>query len=93
MPELGERRKCYLCRSRLMFSMELLATTLAEDSFLGKGTLAITQIESTARQPERRAGLQLYHHRRLTLGETEAKALAEIEGIITREAVRRKCRS
>jgi putative selenium metabolism hydrolase len=86
-PENGEN--AIYAASRLMFSMELLATTLAEDSFLGKGTLAITQIESTAGSlnvvPD---SCSFIIDRRLTLGETEAKALAEIEGIITREAVR-----
>ena len=75
--------------SRLIFGVELLATQLATDSYLGQGTLAVTQIESTAGSrnaiPDQ---CVFYIDRRLTLGETEARALAEIQGIINREQVR-----
>ena len=62
---------------------------LAEDPFLGKGTLAVTRIENTAASknviPD---SCTFVIDRRLTLGETEAKALAEVEGLIARENMR-----
>jgi putative selenium metabolism hydrolase len=74
--------------ARLIFGVELLAPQLADDPFLGQGSIAVTQIESSA--ASRNAipdTCTFYIDRRLTLGETEAKALAEIQGIITREGV------
>jgi len=74
--------------ARLIFGVELLAPQLASDPFLGQGSIAVTQIESSA--ASRNAipdTCTFYIDRRLTLGETEAKALAEIQGIITREGV------
>lgn len=74
--------------ARLIFGVELLAPQLADDPFLGQGSIAVTQIESSA--ASRNAipdTCSFYIDRRLTLGETEAKALAEIQGIITREGV------
>ena len=74
--------------ARLIFGVELLASRLADDAFLGQGSIAVTQIESSAASrnaiPDTCA---FYIDRRLTLGETEAKALAEIQGIIAREGV------
>ncbi len=77
--------------ARLIFGVELLAPQLADDAFLGQGSIAVTQIESSA--ASRNAipdACTFYIDRRLTLGETEAKALAEIEGIIARERVEAK---
>ena len=74
--------------SRIIVGIELLAPQLNHDSFLGKGSIAVTSIDSTA--SSRNAvpdGCTLYVDRRLTGGETEAKALAEIRRIITRENV------
>ena len=75
--------------ARILFSLELLASQLAEDRLLGRGSLTVTQIESTAGSrnavPDRCA---FYIDRRLTLGETEAKALAEVQGVILRESLR-----
>jgi len=74
--------------ARLIFGVELLAPQLADDAFLGQGSIAVTQIESSA--ASRNAipdACTFYIDRRLTLGETEAKALAEIQGIIAREGV------
>jgi putative selenium metabolism hydrolase len=74
--------------ARLIFGVELLAPQLASDPFLGQGSIAVTQIESSA--ASRNAipdTCTFYIDRRLTLGETEAKALAEIQGIIAREGV------
>ena len=75
----------------LIFGVELLAPQLADDAFLGQGSIAVTQIESSA--ASRNAipdACTFYIDRRLTLGETEAKALAEIQGIIARERVEAK---
>jgi putative selenium metabolism hydrolase len=74
--------------ARLIFETELLASRLGNDSFLGKGTLAVTRIESQSSSlnaiPDR---CTFYVDRRLTLGETEARAIAELQGIIAREQV------
>jgi putative selenium metabolism hydrolase len=86
-PEHGEN--AIYAAARLIFGVELLAPRLANDAFLGQGSLSITQIESTAASrnavPDRCA---FYIDRRLTMGETEAKALAEIQSIIAREGVK-----
>jgi putative selenium metabolism hydrolase len=75
--------------ARILFGLELLASQLAEDRLLGQGSLTVTQIESTAGSrnavPDRCA---FYIDRRLTLGETGAKALAEVQGVILRESLR-----
>jgi putative selenium metabolism hydrolase len=72
--------------ARLIFGLELLAPRLASDPFLGQGTLAVTEIESRAASrnalPDR---CSFFIDRRLTLGETERKALAEVESIINTE--------
>jgi putative selenium metabolism hydrolase len=72
--------------ARLIFGIEMLSSQLAEDRFLGQGTLAVTHIENTAGSrnvvPDT---CTFYIDRRLTLGETEAKALAEIQGVLLRE--------
>jgi len=85
-PEQG--RNAIYDAARLIFGIELLAPQLANDPFLGQGSIAVTQIDSSA--ASRNAipdTCILYIDRRLTLGETEAKALAEIQGIIAREGV------
>ncbi|TEU15116.1 MAG: YgeY family selenium metabolism-linked hydrolase [Anaerolineales bacterium] len=86
-PEHGEN--AIYAAARLIFGVELLAPRLADDAFLGQGSLSITQIESTAASrnavPDR---CTFYIDRRLTMGETEAKALAEIQSIIVREGVK-----
>ena len=87
MPERGEN--AIYGAARIIFSLELLADMLAEDPFLGKGTLAVTNIQNTGGSknviPD---SCTFVVDRRLTLGETEAKALAEVEGVIARENVR-----
>jgi len=75
--------------ARIIFGLELLADQLAEDRLLGRGSLAITQIESTAGSRNAVPDCcSFYIDRRLTLGETEAKALAEVQGVILREDLR-----
>jgi putative selenium metabolism hydrolase len=85
-PERGEN--AIYRAARLIFGIELLSSQLADDRFLGPGTLAVTQIENTG--GSRNAvpdTCTFYIDRRLTLGETEAKALAEVRGVLLREEV------
>jgi putative selenium metabolism hydrolase len=85
-PHLGENA-IYIA-ARLVFGLELLAEQLGEDEFLGAGTLAVTDISSTAGSrnavPDR---CTLIIDRRLTLGENETKALSEVQRVIAREGV------
>jgi putative selenium metabolism hydrolase len=74
--------------ARLIFGIELLAPRLAHDDFLGQGTIAVTEIESQAASRNAVPDCcTFYIDRRLTLGETERKALAEIQNIINTEEV------
>jgi putative selenium metabolism hydrolase len=86
-PELGEN--AVYDAARLIFGMELLAGSLNHDRFLGAGSLAVTHIQSEAGSrnvvPDR---CSFIIDRRLTLGENEAKALAEVQSVIARERVR-----
>jgi len=85
-PHLGEN--AISIGARLVFGLEMLSEQLAEDDFLGPGTLAVTDISSRASSrnaiPDR---CTLIVDRRLTLGENETKALAEIQRVIAREGV------
>jgi putative selenium metabolism hydrolase len=85
-PHLGDNA-IYLA-ARLVFGLEMLAEQLGEDEFLGRGTLAVTDIASNA--SSRNAvpdSCALIIDRRLTLGENETKALAEVQRVIAREGV------
>ena len=86
-PSLGEN--AIYTAARLVFGLELLAEQLAHDDFLGPGSLAVTGITSTASSrnavPDR---CELIIDRRLTLGENETKAMAEVQRVIAREGVR-----
>jgi putative selenium metabolism hydrolase len=74
--------------ARLIFGVELLAPRLAYDEFLGQGTAAVTEIQSQAASRNAVPDCcDFFIDRRLTLGETERKALAEIQNIITTEEV------
>jgi putative selenium metabolism hydrolase len=79
--------------ARLIFNLEILAEQLGYDAFLGPGSLSVTHVESRAGS---RNAVPDYARfiidRRLTLGETEAKALAEVQGIIAREQVNAEVR-
>jgi len=74
--------------ARIALEIEELNGRLAFDPFLGKGSIAATVIESTSGGtnviPD---SCTLYLDRRLTAGETEAGAVAEIEEIIVRHAL------
>ena len=86
-PELGEN--AIYAASRLIFGAELLSGNLNHDRFLGSGSLAVTQIRAEAGSrnvvPDR---CSFILDRRLTLGENEIKALAEVQSVIARERVR-----
>jgi putative selenium metabolism hydrolase len=85
-PELGDN--AIHNAARLIFGLELLTARLATDPFLGQGSLAVTEIDSQAASrnavPDR---CVFYIDRRLTLGETETKALAEIQSIVNTEEI------
>lgn len=74
--------------ARVIVGLELLAPQLNEDSFLGRGSIAVTDIHSTSGSrnvvPD---SCTLHIDRRLTVGETEAQALAQIRRILAREGV------
>jgi putative selenium metabolism hydrolase len=85
----GQGRNAINAAARIIFETELLAPRLLHDPFLGPGSLAVTQIDSVA--GSRNAipvTCAFYVDRRLTLGETEAKALAEIQQIVARERLK-----
>jgi len=86
-PDLGDN--AVYSAARLIFNLEMLSEQLGYDAFLGSGSLSVTHVESRAGS---RNAVPDYARfivdRRLTLGETEAKAVAEVQGIIARERVR-----
>lgn len=85
-PELGQN--AIYAASRLIFGLEILAGQLMTDPFLGPGVLAVTEIKSFAASrnavPHR---CEMFLDRRLTVGETEAMALMEVQRVIAREGV------
>lgn len=74
--------------AKIIFSLEMMAAGLNDDSFLGPGTLAVTHIENIERTknviPDQ---CTFVIDRRLTLGETEAHAVAEIQGLLAKEGI------
>jgi putative selenium metabolism hydrolase len=86
-PDLGDN--AIYSASRLIFGMELLSGNMSHDRFLGPGSLAVTQIQSESGSrnvvPDR---CSFVVDRRLTLGENEAKAMAEVQSVVARERVR-----
>ena len=87
MPEQGEN--ALYAAARLVFGIELLGMGLMSDPVLGKGTIAITRFNSLSSSrnaiPDR---CDLVIDRRLTLGETTSRVLAELDALIQREGVR-----
>lgn len=85
-PALGQN--AIYAAARLVFGLELLAEQLADDDFLGSGSLTVTDITSGASSrnavPDR---CELIIDRRLTVGENETKAIAEVQRVIAREGV------
>ena len=74
--------------ARALVGIELMASQMETDPFLGKASITVTEIESSAFSrnaiPDR---CVLYVDRRLTGGETEAKATAQLRNLINREGV------
>ena len=74
--------------AHLITKLEALAPNLAEDPFLGKATLAVTEITSLAGSrnvvPDRSAFIV---DRRLTLGEDENLALSQVQALIAETEV------
>jgi putative selenium metabolism hydrolase len=85
-PDVGDN--AIYTASRIVFGLELLAGQLGHDDFLGRGTLAVTNISCNTgghnAVPDR---CELILDRRLTVGENETKALAEVQRVIAREGV------
>ena len=87
MPELGQN--AIYDAAKAVVAVELLAPQLGRGPFLGPGTIAVTQIASRSASLNAIPDLcELYVDRRLTAGETEAKALAELKRSLAREGVR-----
>lgn len=85
-PELGSN--AIHSAARLIFGLELLASRLPSDPVLGPGTLTVTQIESQAASRNAVPDCCIFYiDRRLTLGETERKAVAEVQHVIRTEEV------
>ncbi len=75
--------------ARLIFGIELLGLQLHTDPQMGAGSIAVTQIRSNAGSLNSIPDLcELIIDRRLTLGETEARAVAELQSIINRERIK-----
>jgi len=86
LPELGSN--AIHNAARLIFRVELLAPRLATDPFLGQGSIAVTEISSQAASRNAVPDCCTFLvDRRLTLGETERKALAEIQNTISTEEI------
>jgi putative selenium metabolism hydrolase len=74
--------------ARAIVGLEMLSASLNHDTFLGKGSIAVTEIRSTS--VSRNAvpdTCTFYVDRRLTSGETETKVLSEIRRALVREGV------
>jgi putative selenium metabolism hydrolase len=85
-PDLGQN--AIYAAARLVFAVQLLAGDLPHDPFLGPGTIAVTGIESRGASlnaiPDQ---CKVFIDRRLTLGETVMSAQAQLESLISREAI------
>lgn len=74
--------------SRFIVGLALIAPQFHHDPFLGRGSVAVTSIHAEAASRNIIPDVcTLTLDRRLTLGETEAKALAELRRILTREGI------
>ncbi len=86
MPERGDNALSKMARA--VRAVEDLAPRLAEDAFLGKGTIAPTYTEvktpSFCAIPDHAF---LHLDRRVTTGETAASALAEVRGALDRAGI------
>jgi len=73
---------------QVLQGIQALVPRLKTDPFLGRGTIAVTRIESTGGSlnvvPD---SCTIYLDRRLTVGETEESSVAELEQILTQTGV------
>ncbi len=80
--------------AKLIFGIELLNGGLMSDPVLGAGSIAVTQVTTVAGSrnviPDR---CDMVIDRRLTLGETATRALAEVEATMRREGIRGQVRT
>ncbi|MHB1317888.1 MAG: YgeY family selenium metabolism-linked hydrolase [Anaerolineae bacterium] len=74
--------------ARFVFGLQLLAPQLSSDAFLGQGTIAVTEIESRAGSSNVVPDYcRLHIDRRLSVGDTDTKALTEVRRILSRENI------
>jgi putative selenium metabolism hydrolase len=79
-PERGDNPIYKMCR--LVEEVEKLNTRLRDDAFLGKGTIAVTEIRSLSPSLCAVPGACSIHlDRRLTAGETKESAVAEVKAL------------
>ena len=79
-PERGDNPIYKMCR--LVEEVEKLNTRLRDDAFLGKGTIAVTEIRSLSPSLCAVPGACSIHlDRRLTAGETKESAVAEVRAL------------
>jgi putative selenium metabolism hydrolase len=79
-PERGDNPIYKMCR--LVEEVEKLNTRLRDDAFLGKGTIAVTEIRSLSPSLCAVPGACSIHlDRRLTTGETKESAVAEVKAL------------
>lgn len=84
-PERGDNAVSRM--APIVLAVEHLNQKLADDAFLGKGTVATTKIEcDTASLNAIPDSCAIYLDRRLTAGETRASAVGEIEALLPRGA-------
>ncbi len=75
--------------ARLIVGLELLGPQLGQDPFLGRGTIAVTGIHAEAASHNVIPDLcTLTIDRRLTVGETETKAITELRRVLIREGIK-----
>ncbi|MEA3334590.1 MAG: YgeY family selenium metabolism-linked hydrolase [Chloroflexota bacterium] len=90
-PHLGEN--ALNAAAKVIFGIDLLGTRLAGDPDLGRGSMAVTGITCSANSrnavPDH---CELVIDRRLTLGETQERAVAEVRQIMEREGVKGQVR-
>lgn len=86
-PELGEN--ALYAAARLLFGVELLSSQLPEDPALGQASIAVTGLNCVSGSRNMVPDLcQVVVDRRLTLSETQERAIAEIHQVMDREGVR-----
>jgi putative selenium metabolism hydrolase len=84
-PERGDNAVTHM--APIILAVDDLNEKLADDAFLGKGTVATTKIEcDTASLNAIPDSCAIYLDRRLTAGETRASAVGEIEALLPRGA-------